>query len=71
MRLLDNGRISLQAEIEDSRLAAGESSQPEVDARTQHVDAVLTQGEPLRILHTADPEAGSFTLEVEARLLSR
>lgn len=71
VRLLANGKISLQAEIEDSRLAAGEGFQPELDSRTQNVDAVLTQGEPLRILHAADPESGSFTLDVEASLLSR
>jgi hypothetical protein len=68
---LADGRISLEAQIESSRVSTEsvDSEKPVILTYQQNVQVVLTDGEPLRVTKVDDPERIDGFFELTAEIL--
>ena len=71
-RVLSDGRIHLDAEIEDSFVdaaASGKWGRPFIDARSQQMSAVVESGVPMEITRLDDRTPRAAVLEIRADVL--
>lgn len=68
---LRDGKIKVDANIEESRIAPGSSnaSQPAVQASQQTFQALLTDGKPMRILRADDTAGKAGYVELKAEIV--